>query len=231
MSLVADPQVFTVSAYVDQTEITELQVGQKAQMTLDTLPDAAIAGTVSSVSLTGTNTSNVITYGIKINVDEPSTILRDQMSVNISIVTDEVADVLVIPSEAVITRGDMTGVLVAKGKTDSSQQRREAPDENAQGETGRQRSQQQGTQSRSPAGNNTGNSQVSLEDAEFVQIEIGLDDGTNVEVKSGLSEGQVVIIQAVQQSTGSSGANSNRSGQGGRSTVVMPMGGGGPPMR
>lgn len=121
LSLVADSKDFTVSASVDQADIGKIKAGQKVDMTLDTAPNENIAGTVSSVSLKGTNSQNVITYKITIKVDEPSDILRDQMSVNVSIVTEEVEDALVIPSDALMTRGNTTGVLVAKGEGQSGE--------------------------------------------------------------------------------------------------------------
>jgi len=119
MTLVADSKDFTVTASVDQADIGEIKTGQKADLTLDTNTDEIIAGTVSGVSLKGTNSQNVITYGITIKVDEPSTILRDQMSVNVSIITDEVSDVLIIPAQAMVTRGNRTGVLVSGGSKEN----------------------------------------------------------------------------------------------------------------
>jgi len=121
ISLVSDPKDFTVKASVDQTEIADIKVGQKVELTLDTIPDKVIVGTVSSVSLTGTNSQNVITYSVKIDVDEPSDLLRDQMNVNVLITTKEVKDVLTIPSQALTMQGNATGVMVTDSKVDLSQ--------------------------------------------------------------------------------------------------------------
>lgn len=132
LSLVSDPKDFTVKASVDQTEIADIEVGQKVELTLDTVPNKVIVGTVSSVSLTGTNSQNVITYGVKIDVDEPSDLLRDQMSVNVLITSREVKDVLTIPSQAVITQGNVTGAMVTETQIDSAQG--QTPPENVESE-------------------------------------------------------------------------------------------------
>ena len=165
MSLVSDPNVFKVIASVDQTEISRITVGQKAEITLDTLPGEVITGTVAGVSLTGTDNSIVITYDITIDVDAPTTILRDRMNVNVTIICQEVTDVLVIPSQAVTSQDGAAGVLL--------------PQEDS-GQAGEQ------------AG--AGADQAAQGAHTFVPIEIGLDDGTNVEVKSGLSEGQTILM-------------------------------------
>jgi len=165
MSLVSDPNVFKVVASVDQTEISRIAMGQKAEITLDTLPGEVIMGTVSGVSLTGKEDYNVITYDITIDVDAPTTILRDRMNVNVVIICQEVTDVLVIPSQAVTSQNGMAGVLVPQGERE-----------------------QAGKQAEVKAGQAVPGAHT------FVPIEIGLDDGTNVEVKSGLSEGQTILM-------------------------------------
>lgn len=250
MTLVANPKDFSVTASVDQTEITELKSGQKANLTMDTVADTVLIGTVETVSLAGNNNQNVVTYEITIKVDEPTELLRDQMSVNVSIVTDEAKDVLTIPSAAVITRGGATGVLVAPSKSQSTDASQPAatwtPDSSS---SGNQRDDQgssslssdtetdnstRGTPPSRPsamAGANSGNSGNTSAGTkgnyQFVEIEIGLDDGTNVEVISGLTEGQGVIIQTVIASSNSPSGNTNYNNNNLRS--LTRGGTGGPP--
>ncbi|WP_083221938.1 HlyD family efflux transporter periplasmic adaptor subunit [Dehalobacter sp. TeCB1] len=256
MILVSNPQNFKVSASVDQTEITELKVGQKASLTLDTDANTVIDGTVETVSLAGTNNQNVVTYGITIKVDKLSDILRDQMSVNVSIVTDEAKDVLIIPSEAVITRNGVTGVLVptdqassqgtSKNTTSGLQNNASLGSQNAaQGSSqmpsgprnGNNTSSNRSSMPSNTTGSSTGNKSAGTSgNYKFVQITIGLDDGTNVEVKSGLTEGQTVIIRTVTatstSSTSSSSSSSSKSyrsqGMGGLGSLTG-GGNGGPP--
>lgn len=249
MTLVANPKDFSVTASVDQTEITELKAGQKANLTMDTVADTVLMGTVETVSLAGTNNQNVVTYAITIKVDEPTDLLRDQMSVNVSIVTNEAKDVLTIPSAAVITRGGVTGVLVTSGQaqsTDASQPASTGTQDSASkgnASTGQGSSplpsgsgtdnSTSGTRPTRPSnttGSNTGNqSEGTRENYQFVEIEIGLDDGTNVEVISGLTEGQSVIIQTViaSSTSGSSSRNTNSNNNSLRS--LTGGGTGGPP--
>ena len=167
-----------VSASIAQSDIGQVKVGQKVDITLDSNPDQPISGTVSLVALQGTIASNVTTFAVTVTVDQANNLLRAGMNANVSIVIAEVKNVLTVPSAAIKTRGDKKEVIVPA--TTSAVQADQAT--------------QSGTGTNSSSGQSAANVQ-------YVPVEVGLDDGTNVEIKSGLKEGQEVVTGTSSSST------------------------------
>ncbi|MHB8126927.1 MAG: efflux RND transporter periplasmic adaptor subunit [Desulfitobacteriaceae bacterium] len=209
MTMAAGENSLQVDTAVDQADITQLKVGQKADITLDSVPNQHISGTVSQIAPLGTTVQNVTTFNVTILLDSPSSLLHASMSSNVSIIIYEAKNVLTIPSEAVRGTGDRKMVMVPGPATDAKTGtgNRNNSDSSIQGGTTGQ-----GGQS---TGNNAAMTGVN---AHFVSIVTGLDDGTNVEIKSGLSEGQEVIVSTRSASTsaktsGSTGSSGNPMGQ------------------
>lgn len=184
MTLATGGNLFLVGATVSQEEITELKVGQKTDITLDSAPNEHISGTLIEVALKGTTTQNVTMFGVTLQIDESSDLLRAGMNVNVTITVGEAKDVLVLPSQAITTRGNEKGVFVPNTSQAGQSAQSGKATQPIQSSQSAQRS--QGSYS-SAAGTPT-------LDRKFVSVEIGLDDGTNVEIKSGLTEGQEVIL-------------------------------------
>ncbi|MDD5037831.1 MAG: efflux RND transporter periplasmic adaptor subunit [Dehalococcoidales bacterium] len=97
-----DPTVMELIVEVDEIDIPNVDVDQKAIIEVDALPALILEGKVSSISLLSTKEAGVIVYDVKIsfNVDE-SIGLRDGMSADADIVITEQADVLLVPSRAI----------------------------------------------------------------------------------------------------------------------------------
>ena len=164
-----------VDASIDQSDIAQVKVGQIVDVTLDAYPDVHNSGTVSVVAVQGTIVSNVTTFVVTVAVDKASDLLRAGMNANIKIVVAEAKNVLIVPSEAIKTRGDKKSVLTPTISSSVGQANPAA---------------QAGTTPKSNT--TTGSTRTSL-NGQNVPVEIGLDDGTNVEIKSGIKEGQEVI--------------------------------------
>jgi macrolide-specific efflux system membrane fusion protein len=89
-----------VKADVDETDIGRVHTRMPAVITLDSYPNAPIEGTVFQILYEGVNTSNVITYGVKI---EPKTVppfFRSQMTANISLIANKKDNVVLLPEAA-----------------------------------------------------------------------------------------------------------------------------------
>jgi len=163
-----------VDASIAQSDIAQVKVGQKVDITLDSNPDQSVSGTVSLVAIQGTIVSNVTTFAVTVTVDQANDLLRAGMTANVSITEAEVKNVLTVPSGAIKTIGDKKEVIVpvttsVKSSSQVDQTTQTAKDTNSSG------------------GQNAANVQ-------YVSVETGLDDGTNVEIKNGLKEGQEVVI-------------------------------------
>jgi HlyD family secretion protein len=200
-----------VDASIDQSDITQVKVGQKVDITLDAYPNQHISGTVSLVALQGTIVSNVTTFTVTATVDQASDLLRAGMNANVNIVVAEAKNVLTVPSEAIKGKGNQTGVMVP---VTSGTQPKNA------GNTG--------TGNAAAGNTRTGNAGTGNAVANFryIPVEIGLDDGTNVEIKSGLNEGQEVITGTRSSTTAKTTSGFSLGGGGGNPARAMGGGGG-----
>lgn len=106
-----------VTATVDESDIGGVRVGQKARVSLTSFPDVSFAGEVVRLTVTGVNTSNVVTFEVKVEVtDERKGQLRPQMTGNVTILQDERQGVLTLPASAVTRDGDHAYVTTADGQ-------------------------------------------------------------------------------------------------------------------
>jgi macrolide-specific efflux system membrane fusion protein len=90
-----------VKADVDETDIGRIKMGMGAVITLDSYPDKPINGTVFQVLYEGVNTSNVITYGVKIEPRNVPPFFRSQMTANISLIANKKENVVLLPEAAI----------------------------------------------------------------------------------------------------------------------------------
>ena len=113
--------VVEVDAAVDEIDAANVQSGQMAIITLDALPDARLMGQVTAVSPIATEQSGVVTYDIAVSVRNASQYeLKGGMSATISIMTIDVKNVLLVPSNAVqrTPAGNVVTVIVEDGSAE-----------------------------------------------------------------------------------------------------------------
>jgi len=90
-----------VKADVDETDVGRIRMGMGAIVTLDSYPDKPINGTVFQILYEGVNTSNVITYGVKIEPKNVPPFFRSQMTANISLIANKKENVILLPEAAI----------------------------------------------------------------------------------------------------------------------------------
>jgi macrolide-specific efflux system membrane fusion protein len=90
-----------VKADVDETDIGRVRTGMAASITLDSYPNQPIDGTVFQILYEGVNTSNVITYGVKIEPKNVPPFFRSQMTANISLIANKKDNVVLLPEAAI----------------------------------------------------------------------------------------------------------------------------------
>lgn len=95
-----------VEADVDEADIGRIKIGQKAEFTVDTYPGETFQGTVSQIRLEPTVTSNVVTYTVIIDAQNPEEKLFPGMTANISIATQS-SQGITIPAEALYFTPDL----------------------------------------------------------------------------------------------------------------------------
>jgi HlyD family secretion protein len=111
-----------VLASVDESDIGKVELGQKVNVTADSYPGLVMHGKVVRIATRGVNTSNVVTFEVKIEVTgEEKKLLKPEMIAAVQIISAEKENVLVVPTLAVARKGKdlIVTVLDDKGaKTD-----------------------------------------------------------------------------------------------------------------
>ena len=93
-----DTSRFQVALDVDELDVGLLSPDQAARVTLDAFPDVEIPGRVESVSPAATVFCGIVNYRVVIDLDPTDAPIRPDMTVNVTIVVNELTDVLRIPS-------------------------------------------------------------------------------------------------------------------------------------
>jgi multidrug efflux pump subunit AcrA (membrane-fusion protein) len=98
---IVDPSTIEMSGLIDEIDIAGVELGQKASITLDALPDREYSGTVTYISKVGTIEAGVVSYETTITLDQPGPELKDGMSATAEIVVQSREDVLLLPNRAI----------------------------------------------------------------------------------------------------------------------------------
>ncbi len=109
-TLVSQKKIAEIS--LNEVDVVNVQVGQKATLTFDAVSGLSIAGTVAEVDTVGTATQGVVNYTVKIAFDTQDPRVKSGMSVTANIVTSVVQNVLVVPNSAIKTQGNQSYVQV-----------------------------------------------------------------------------------------------------------------------
>lgn len=113
----ADLSRIFVEAKVDEADIGGVRVGQRARVMVDSYPDLIFEGKVVRVAVKGVESSNVVTFEVKVEVtDERKGLLKPQMTANVSIIEAERDDVLMLPTAAIQRREGKAFVKLPSGE-------------------------------------------------------------------------------------------------------------------
>ncbi|MFA5917154.1 MAG: efflux RND transporter periplasmic adaptor subunit [Candidatus Gracilibacteria bacterium] len=116
---IENPDLLEITVNLDQIDIMKVKVGTKATVTFDALPNKPVTAEISSIDPTPIQSSGVVSYEIKIvldNKDFNKTILSG-MTANIEIVTEEKEKTLLVSSTAVTTESGSTYVTLMKNNS------------------------------------------------------------------------------------------------------------------
>jgi HlyD family secretion protein len=90
-----------VEADVDEADIGGVEVGQRVSFTVDAYPQEDFSGRVRQVRLSATTESNVVTYTVIIDADNPEQKLKPGLTATITIFTQELKDTNTVPASAI----------------------------------------------------------------------------------------------------------------------------------
>lgn len=103
-TLITEQKLAEVS--LNEVDVAKIKTGQKANLTLDAIPDLEITGEVAEIDMIGTTSQGVVNYTVKIRFDTQDERIKPGMSVSAAIITNVKQDVLMIPNSAVKTQGN-----------------------------------------------------------------------------------------------------------------------------
>ncbi len=83
-----------------EADIGGIRVGQTVRFTVDAFADRRFRGEVKQIRLNPTTVSNVVTYDVVVNVNNPEQILLPGMTAYVNIAVAERKDVLLVPNAA-----------------------------------------------------------------------------------------------------------------------------------
>jgi len=109
-TLITKQKIAEVS--LNEVDVAQIKVGQKATLTFDAIPDLTISGQVAEVDAVGTVSQGVVTYNIKIGFDTQDDRVKTAMSALAAIVTEAKPDVLLVPNSAVKSQGGISYVEI-----------------------------------------------------------------------------------------------------------------------
>ena len=106
-----------VDAFVDETDIGRIKVGQKATFTVDTYPNKEFTGEVQAVYPKAVIQENVVNYDVVVKITDPDIeLLRPDMTTNVIIFQEERKDVLAVPKKFVSSEeGKKTVYVLEEG--------------------------------------------------------------------------------------------------------------------
>jgi len=85
---------------VDEADIAQVQVGQKAKFTVDAYPEREFEAKVKEVRFYPKTSQGVVTYEVVLEVPNPELLLRPGMTATAEIIVKELKDVLLVPNQA-----------------------------------------------------------------------------------------------------------------------------------
>ena len=83
-----------------EADIGKIQPGQKVRFTVDAFPNRNFTGEVQQIRLNPTTTQNVVTYNVRVSLQNPDEILLPGMTAYVNIAVAKRDDVLMVPNAA-----------------------------------------------------------------------------------------------------------------------------------
>ena len=87
-------------ASVNEADIARVHAGQEVRYTVDALPNETFMGRVNKIRPNATMSSNVVTYIVEVDVENPQRKLLPYMSANVNFIVEEFKDCLMVADSA-----------------------------------------------------------------------------------------------------------------------------------
>ncbi|MEY2497629.1 MAG: HlyD family secretion protein [Verrucomicrobiota bacterium] len=181
---------------VNENDVVNVKVGQKATITIDAYTERKFKGTVQQIANTGKTTAagtqeEVTNFEVKIRIDDHDVALRPGLSCTADIETNMVKDVVAVPMQSVTIRtGDSN---LSPEEIEKRKQKIAARD---QGDNNAEVTNERQEKTAAKIDREKLSKVVFLkkgDKAQMVKVTTGIADDTSMEIKSGVNAGDEVI--------------------------------------
>ena len=104
---IADLSKMKVTVQVGEKDIAKIAVGQSANVTYPAFPDIVSQGTVTAIASVANSDSSYgsgsVTFNVDILIEAPDARLKPGMTAEVSVVTEQLNDVVMVPTMALMT--------------------------------------------------------------------------------------------------------------------------------
>ncbi|HYZ26974.1 MAG TPA: efflux RND transporter periplasmic adaptor subunit [Geminicoccaceae bacterium] len=99
-TIAQDLRQMEVHAKVDEADIGQIRMGQRASFAVDAYPGRSFSGTVKQIRKAPETVENVVTYTVVLSAENSDLALLPGMTALVNVVVDEAKDVLKVPNAA-----------------------------------------------------------------------------------------------------------------------------------
>lgn len=182
-----------VDVQVDETDIANVELDQKVDITFDAYPTTTFEGKVIRVDPQMVIEQNVTTAHVRVEVDNSQAtyqLLKPGMNGTCEFIINQKDDVIGVPNEAL--KSDTDGsryVEIASGGKPAPADKGEEPDPDLK-------------------------IGIKIEKRKLTADNIGLEGNDSTEIKSGLKEGETIVVQTIEPTVATPGGGGNPFGGG-----------------
>ena len=193
---VADLSNMEVRVNINENDIVNVKVGDKARVAIDAFPDRKFEGQVkeigSAARVTGMNTQDEVTnFLVKIKISAQDAPLRPGMSANADIETKTVENVVAVPIQSVTVRSKEGAKTLEQVVTDREKKAKEMKGEGAAMAVNEKQ------QKLAEKADRENLQRVVFlrngDKVKMVKVETGAQDTSHIEIKAGLKAGDEVV--------------------------------------
>lgn len=117
MATIINNDTLFIEANIEESDISKLQVGQKAVVSFEAVDGLELVGELSFISLTSeTNSNGIVTYLVRVLLNQPGEQIREGMTAAVEFITAGKDDVLTVPVAAVRNIGGQAAVETNNGQ-------------------------------------------------------------------------------------------------------------------
>lgn len=111
LTIIPDGPLEVVADFAE-SDAAGIRPGAQATVTFDALAGSQAQGVVVFVDpVATTSNTGLVTYGVRVQVEDPPPTVREGMTASVAVVIDEVTDVLLVPQAAITGAGERASVL------------------------------------------------------------------------------------------------------------------------